>query len=50
MEKEIKCQNCKNIFYSDSPFHDYYCGNCRVRYYKELKELYGSNKNKLRIL
>lgn len=33
------CQNCKNIFWTDSPHHDVYCGDCRIMWVQFLKEM-----------
>lgn len=38
-ERKELCQNCKSEFFTDSKYHDKYCGCCRSEYYIIIKEL-----------
>lgn len=29
VDRKEHCQDCKQMFYTDSPHHDVYCGDCR---------------------
>lgn len=34
MNRIEDCKNCRKQFYTDSPYVDKYCGNCRSAYYE----------------
>ena len=53
INKSKSCQSCTKEFYSDSPYNDTYCGDCRVNWYEReklrMKEYYQKRKELTKI-